>query len=125
MPTIHRVHESYFEGPRLTMKGKVVVLFQGPWCPYCQAFRKHMSQSNPPKDVKLAEYVMDDFYEKTPLMFDVEVIPTVIAFEDGVIAWRHSGIPNRGLGEPTLHRIEKWAAGAPHDGPDPSASPKT
>ena len=72
----------------------------------------------------MAEYVMEDFYEKTPLMFDIEVIPTVIAFDDGAIAWRHSGIPNRGLGEPTIHRIEKWGT-EPQSArpPAPTAAP--
>lgn len=122
MPTIHRVHESHFEGPRLKWKGRTVVLFQGPWSPYCQSFRAQYAHINPPPGVRLAEYVMEDFYEKTPLMFDIEVIPTVIAFEDGVIAWRHSGIPNRGLGEPTVHKIEKWLPGTP-GGQAPTPAP--
>jgi thiol-disulfide isomerase/thioredoxin len=123
MTLIHRVHETDFDGPRLRKKGRYVVLFQGPWCPFSQTFRVQYAHLQPPSGVHLAEYIMEDFYEKTPLMFDIEVIPTVIAFVDGVIAWRHSGIPNRGLGEPTVHRIEKWGT-EPQNvraGPPPSA----
>ncbi len=106
---IARLTDQQFEGSRLALKGRWVVLFQGPWCPFCQRFRGLFGQAHLPEGVRLAEYVMDDFYEPVPLAFDIEVIPTVIAFEDGVISWRHSGIPNRGLGEATMHKIEKWS----------------
>ena len=109
MNEITRLHDDAFEGPRLKLPGRVVVLFQGPWCPYSRTFRTAFQRVQPPDGVRLGEYVMEDFYEPVPLTFDIEVIPTVIAFDNGAIAWRHSGIPNRGLGEPTVHRIEKWS----------------
>lgn len=108
MVHVHRVAEKDFEGTRLKHHGRWVVLFQGPWCGFCAAFRPVFEHTTPPHGVTLAEYVMDDFYEPVPLAFDVEVIPTVVAFQDGAVAWRHSGIANRGLGEPTIHKIEKW-----------------
>lgn len=109
MTEIVRLQEEAFEGSRLKAKGRVVVLFQGPWSPYCRTFRALYPKIRVPKGVRLAEYVMEDFYEPVPLTFDIEVIPTVIAFQNGAIAWRHSGIPNRGLGEPTVHKIEQWS----------------
>lgn len=108
MTEVTRLTDQQFEGPRLALKGRWVVLFQGPWCPYCSSFRPTYTKVKVPEGVRLAEYIMDDFYERVPLTFDIEVIPTVVAFEDGAIAWRHSGIPNRGLGEATLHKIEQW-----------------
>lgn len=109
MVEVTRVTDQEFEGPRLRLPGRWVVLFQGPWCPFCASFRQAYTRVAPPNGVRLAEYVMDDFYEPVPLTFDIEVIPTVIAFQDGAISWRHSGIPNRGLGEATVHKIEKWS----------------
>ena len=97
-----------FDGLTLRRPGRVVALFAAPWCPYCRAFRAKYVKLDPPSGVLLAEVPMDDYEEPLPLRFDIEVIPTVIAFEDGKVAWRHKGIAGVGLGEPTLLKIQRW-----------------
>lgn len=103
-----RLTEKDFQGTTLKKPGKWAVLFAAPWCPFCRSFRPHYLEAKVPAGVTLAEIIMQDYYEPVPLAFDIEVIPTVIAFKDGAWAWRHSGIPNRGLGPPTLHKLEGW-----------------
>jgi thiol-disulfide isomerase/thioredoxin len=105
--------ERDFQGRRLNRPGPVVTLFAARWCPYCRAFRPRFETSGPPAGVKLAEVVMEDYDDPLPSAFGIEVIPTVIAFQEGDVAWRDDGIAGQGLGEPTLRKIRQWTGSSP------------
>ena len=79
---------------------RVIALFHASWCPYCVRFL--------PIFIKLAENegqrfvsVQDD-EETIADQYSVEIFPTVLLFENGVVSKRLDGAPGRGLTEKQL-----------------------
>ena len=77
--------------------GKAVVLFHATWCPYCRTFLpvfKEMTKASMPK---IIEAVVDD--EDNPIWenLQIELIPTVLFYEDGKVKRRLEGRPGVGL----------------------------
>lgn len=35
-------------------------------------------------------------------VFDIEIVPTLVAFKDGKPVWRKDGVPGRGLSDETV-----------------------
>jgi hypothetical protein len=131
MVVIQSLDEGDFQGRRLALPGRVVVLFRMATCPYSRAFRAEYGHLRAPEGVLLADYVLGNFYERLPLTFDIAVVPSVLGFEEGTLRWRENGTPGRGLGEATLARILSWGTrrGPPSPpggtGPGPGSGPGT
>lgn len=80
---------------------KTLVLFYSAWCPYCQAFLP-VYETHCQGDKGSACRVevndlggLDDAYE-------VDVVPTVLCFDNGTVAARLDGEPGKGLTEKQL-----------------------
>ena len=83
----------------LKSEKQVIALVYSTWCPFCQAFLpifKKYAQER--KDCLL---VRDDS-ESIADHYAIEVIPTVLYFEDGVLKKRLDGALGKGLGEKEL-----------------------
>lgn len=67
--------------------GRVPVMFMADWCGYCARFLPQFRQMN-------EGVVVDISDEDDPLwsFYDIEVVPTVILFEDGEPVKRWSGV---------------------------------
>ncbi|MDX1534942.1 MAG: thioredoxin family protein [Thermoplasmata archaeon] len=89
-------------------EGPVLALFHAVWCGYCQDFLPHFRgrETGPIKKVEV-----DLSEEINPLWdtYEVEVVPTVVLFEDGAVRARADGILGKGL---TVADLDGVLAGA-------------
>jgi thioredoxin-like negative regulator of GroEL len=83
---------------------KSVVLFHSTWCPFCRTFRPTFERLTTGSDYEAVEAVIDD--EENPLWtdFEIEIVPTVVFFENGRPTRRLDGKPMVGLSEAQLSR---------------------
>jgi thioredoxin-like negative regulator of GroEL len=80
----------------LAAPGGRLALFYSAWCPFCTAFLpafEKLAHGAPEASFKVC---VDDLAELEDL-FSVEVVPTVLYFEDGKLAKRLDGRLGRGL----------------------------
>ncbi len=93
-------------GAFLEKGGNEVVLFYADWCRYCQAFLKLLEQNR--KGLKHEVNMADLTDEENPLWdrFDVQVVPTLVAFSDGKEVARKQGVPYKGLTKEDLLAID-------------------
>jgi thioredoxin 1 len=84
----------------LKVKDKLIVLFYATWCPFCirflPVFEKYANRM--PQNYLLAE----DNREILADIYAIEVIPTIIFFEDSKVSQRLDGILGFGLTEKQL-----------------------
>jgi len=83
---------------RAVARGRSVVLFHATWCPHCRRFAPEFRRALEAADGRRAvEAVVDD--EANPLwtLHAIEVVPTVIFFEDGRATKRLDGVLGVGL----------------------------
>jgi len=75
---------------------KTLVLFYASWCPFCTNFKPTFDSSKIETANKMAALVDED---ENPLWdrFNIQAVPTVIAFENGKIIARRDAKKNVGL----------------------------
>ena len=78
-------------------KKKSVVLFHATWCPFCRAFLPAFEEATKGSKLEVSEAVVDD--EDNPLWTEhaIELVPTVIFFENGKPVKRLDGRMGVGL----------------------------
>jgi thioredoxin-like negative regulator of GroEL len=88
-----------FPKGRLARPGRWVVVFSADWCPYCHRFLPGFRESGAGLEATLAVADMTD--EGSPLWdgFSIEVVPTVMVFEDGRATARLEGVLGDGLSQ--------------------------
>ena len=76
-----------------------IVLFRADWCPFCRKFKPVFDSYEGRTKARMAEAVVNE--DENPLWdrFNIQVIPTMIAFKDGKVTARTDGIAGRGLDE--------------------------
>lgn len=79
-----------------------IVLFHSTWCPFCRAFRPVFAQATEGSELEVIEAVIDD--EDDPLwdQHHIDVVPTVLFFENGKVVRRLDGRPGIGLRQAEL-----------------------
>ncbi len=81
--------------------GRSLALFYSPWCPFCTAFLPAFrAQALAHGDAFLL--VSTDDLPELEDAFSVEVVPTVLRFENGRLAARLDGALGRGLNSENL-----------------------
>jgi thiol-disulfide isomerase/thioredoxin len=88
----------------LETKPKVFVLFYSSWCPFSQKFLpifEKYAQNNPQTCLR----VKIDNKVKLCEKYAVDVVPTVLLFEKGVVTKRLDGAPGAGLNEKQLNKL--------------------
>ncbi len=85
----------------LKSKNKVFVLFYASWCSFCQRFIP-LYQKYAKSKIKSCQSIKID--DKASLMekYSVEIVPTVLLFENGVVTKRLDGVAGVGLTEEQL-----------------------
>jgi len=85
----------------LRSKDKVVVLFYASWCPFSQRFLPIFEKYAKNNTLTCLRIVIDD---KASLCekYSVDVVPTVLLFEDGKVKKRLDGVSGAGLTEKQL-----------------------
>ena len=84
-----------FDTNVLKSNNKIIVLFYATWCPYCSNF-KPTFESAKTDAVKMGAIIDED---ENPLWdkFQIEAVPTMIAFQNGRIIARKDAKKNIGL----------------------------
>jgi len=82
---------------------KVVVLFHATWCPFCRAFAAAFRRlAVGAAGYQPLEVLLDDDDDPLWQRFGIDLVPTVIFFDDGAITGRVDGRPGVGIDEPTF-----------------------
>jgi thioredoxin 1 len=88
----------------LKSRGRVFVLFYASWCPFSQRFLpifENYARENPEKCL----HVKTDDKAKLCEKYSVNIVPTVLLFENGKVAKRLDGAPGAGLNEKQLKKL--------------------
>jgi thioredoxin 1 len=92
--------ESEFADMLKTEK-KILVLFYASWCPFCQRFLPLFEKHCAGTAGKYCRVVTDEV-ESAEDTYSIDVVPTVLCFENGEAVQRLDGIAGRGLNEKQL-----------------------
>ena len=95
-----------FDFKILNTDKKTLVLFYANWCPYCANFKPTFEEINSEKIQKKAALVNED---ENPLWdrFNIQAIPTMIAFQNGNIIARRDAKKGIGLTRSDMESIIK------------------
>lgn len=76
---------------------KAIVLVHSSWCPFCRSFRPVFEEATAGEPYERIEAVLDE--DENPLWNElaVDIVPTVLFYEDGKIVRRLDGRPGVGL----------------------------
>lgn len=85
-----------FDSKVLSSSKKTLVLFYADWCPYCANFKPTFEEINSDAIQKKAALVNED---ENPLWdrFNIQAVPTIIAFQNGTILARRDAKKEIGL----------------------------
>jgi len=99
-----------FDSKVLNGGQKTLVLFYADWCPYCANFKPTFEEMNSGKAQKKAALVNED---ENPLWdrFNVQAVPTMIAFQEGRIISRRDAKKHVGLTRTDMESIIKELSG--------------
>jgi thioredoxin 1 len=94
---VERLGPDAFDGDRLRRRGTWAVAFSADWCPFCRAFVPEFEALRGTGPFEIAIGDLTD--EENPLWerFDVDVVPTLVAFRDGAAIFRRNGRLGAGL----------------------------
>ena len=84
----------------LKAKKKVIALFYASWCPFCSRFLPVFKQQAQGKERNFI--LVQDDKETICDKYSIRIFPTVLFFENGVLAKRLDGIAGVGLQEKQL-----------------------
>ncbi len=87
-------------------KGKTVVIFSADWCPYCVSFFNNWSEYGRVEDVCIAD--ITDVESELWDSFDIEVVPTMAVFENGMLVKRWDGQLQRGLNIDQIQSVNEY-----------------
>ena|SRR5437867_7755656 len=95
-----------FDSKVLKNDQKNLVLFYTSWCPYCANFKPTFEAAKLDNTRKIAALVDED---ENPLWdrFDIQAVPTMIAFEKGKIIARRDAKKHVGLTKTDMEWIIK------------------
>jgi len=93
-----------FDSKVLNNNKKMLVLFYASWCPYCANFKSLFENMNVSNTEKIGALVDED---ENPLWdrFNIQAVPTMIAFEKGKIIDRKDAKKHIGLTKTDMESI--------------------
>ncbi|MCI4346924.1 MAG: thioredoxin family protein [Thermoplasmata archaeon] len=96
-----------FDGARLHRPGTVVVCFWASWCGFCRRFLPSFVAKEGRVGATLALASVEE--DENPLweVFQIEAIPTIIAFREGALVWRIDSPLMVGLDDRALTTMEE------------------
>ena len=95
-----------FDSKVLSSSKKTLVLFYASWCPYCANFKPTFESSKTGSIDKIGVLVDED---ENPLWdrFNIQAVPTMIAFENGKIIARRDAKKHVGLTKSDMDSLVK------------------
>ncbi len=107
-----------FRGGRLERPGRIVVCAAARWCPFCRAFRPRFEAREGTQPFALGWADLSEMENPLWELWRIEVVPTLLAFDDGRPVGRIDGRPLAGLDEDDLDRMPAlFGREAPGPGP--------
>lgn len=76
---------------------RVIAMVFAPWCPFCMRFLP-VFQSHA-KDHSVTYLLVQNDQESMADYYGIDIIPTILFFEDGHVTHRLDGLPGVGLAE--------------------------
>ncbi len=118
-----RIGEAEFLGRRLDRPGTWIVAFLADWCPFCRSFEPEFAALSTGGSFGLL--VADMTSMSTPLWetFEIEIVPTLVVFRDGLAIHRADGVAGEGLGGADLEEARRAALSPATRGGRRSRSP--
>jgi thioredoxin-like negative regulator of GroEL len=101
---MEHVNSEEFDSKVLGNDKKTVVLFYATWCPYCANFKPTFESANVGTANKLGSIIDED---ENPLWdrFNIQAVPTMIAFQNGKIISRRDARKHAGLTKSDMDSI--------------------
>ena len=101
---MEHVTSDEFDSKVLKSDKKTVVLFYATWCPYCSNFKPTFESAK--IDNKIGSIIDED---ENPLwdQFNIQAVPTIIAFQGGKIISRRDAKKHIGLTKSDMDSIVK------------------
>jgi len=90
--------------------GATLVMFTTSWCPFCRRFKPRFVEAAAKSDVRSAMVYIDDWENPLWDEYKVDVVPTLVLFDEGRPIYRRDGTMGRGLGDHDLSAIVEQAA---------------
>jgi len=90
--------------------GRTLALFYSAWCPFCTAFLPEFREQAAAHADAFLLVSTDDLPELEDA-FSVEVVPTVLRFENGRLSARLDGVLGRGLNSESLKSFLRPGSG--------------
>lgn len=78
------------------------MLFLASWCPFCRRFQPGFEAAAKSSGVPWELADVSDDNNVLWEVFGIEIVPTIIVFNNGRAAWRKDGIPGKGLSEKAI-----------------------
>ncbi len=130
---VERVGAEAFDGTKLRRPGVVVVGFLADWCPFCRVYVPELEEFA--RRLPVPVLLGDVTSEESPLweLFRIDIVPTVLVFDNGREVDRRDGVAGAGLGPVDRAAIEaavrarssgRAAGAASPDGPTAASSRK-
>jgi thioredoxin 1 len=86
-----------------------VVMFTTSWCPFCRRFKPRFVEAATKADIRCAMVYIDDWENPLWDEYRIDVVPTLVLFENGKPVYRRDGVLGRGLGDHDLTAIIEHA----------------
>lgn len=80
----------------------IVTLFFARWCPFCRAFKPSFEYLASSSNGDFGEIDISDEESEYWDKYDINIVPTLIAFSRGKVTARRDGKPHVGLSESDL-----------------------
>lgn len=81
------------------------------WCPFCTEFLELFHRWEPPSGWQRIGIALTDLQNPLWELLAVEVVPTLLGFTEGKLAWRIDGVYGEGLSDRDLERAGANASG--------------
>jgi len=86
-----------FEGQRLKDTTPVAIVFQADWCPFCRQFIPIFESSLSQEKLPFAVVDLNDLSNPLWEVFHINVVPSILLFNNGRLIQRYDGVLGRGL----------------------------
>lgn len=83
----------------------VVVCFYADWCGFCRAFMPTFEETADALPFDAVAANISDYGDPRWSRFDIDTVPTLVAFRDGRVISRVDGPPGRGLKAEDVERL--------------------
>jgi thioredoxin 1 len=100
-----RLESADFDGKRLKRTGRLAVLFAAEWCPFCRRFSPMFESALKAKKMSGALADLSDFDNPLWETFDIQVVPTVMVFNDGELVYRKDAVLGQGLPDVAMNEV--------------------